>query len=121
MSSDDQRVAERPRVAFITGAAGGIGRGIAEHLAGLGYSIGLSDISESALQAVAEDSTETTGVAVSVFAADLADRESVQAAVDATVSRLGGGVRSAALGPRRQAASRASETSRIERRMRRRS
>ncbi|MFD9667697.1 SDR family oxidoreductase [Rhodococcus sp. NPDC059968] len=90
MRSDDQRVAERPRVAFITGAAGGIGRGIAEHLAELGYSIGLSDISETGLRAVASDITEATGAAVSVRAADLADRESVQAAVDATVSRLGG-------------------------------
>lgn len=90
MSSDEQRVAERPRVAFITGAAGGIGRGIAEHLAELGYSISLSDISETGLRAVAKDITEATGVAMSTSAADLADRESVQAAVDATVSRLGG-------------------------------
>jgi 3-oxoacyl-[acyl-carrier protein] reductase len=89
MSSDEQRVAERPRVAFITGAAGGIGRGIAEHLAELGYSISLSDISETGLRAVAKDITEATGVAMSTSAADLADRESVQAAVDATVSRLG--------------------------------
>ncbi len=87
MSSDEQRVAERPRVAFITGAAGGIGRGIAEHLAELGYSISLSDISETGLRAVAKDITEATGVAMSTSAADLADRESVQAAVDATVSR----------------------------------
>lgn len=90
MSSDDQRVAKRPRVAFITGAAGGIGRGIAEYLAELGYSIGISDISEGALQAVANDITKATGVAVSSRAADLGDQESVQAAVDATVSRLGG-------------------------------
>ena len=89
MNSDGQRLAPRPRVAFITGAAGGIGRGIAEHLAELGYSLGLSDISETGLRAVANDITET-GVTVSARAADLADRESVQAAVDATVSRLGG-------------------------------
>lgn len=89
MNSDGQRLAPRPRVAFITGAAGGIGRGIAEHLAELGYSLGLSDISETGLRAAANDITETSGGTVSARAADLADRESVQAAVDATVSRLG--------------------------------
>ncbi|MDV6293388.1 SDR family oxidoreductase [Rhodococcus aetherivorans] len=90
MNPDHQQSTPRARVAFITGAAGGIGRGIAEHLAELGYSLGLSDISEVALQTVANDIADATGVAVSARAADLADRQSIQAAVDATVADLGG-------------------------------
>ncbi|MGE0220441.1 SDR family NAD(P)-dependent oxidoreductase [Mycolicibacterium sp.] len=78
-----------PRRALLTGAAGGIGWGIATHLAELGYALALSDRSSESLAPLL---TEVTGTAADVtcLPADLTDPQSVTAAVDAAVARFQG-------------------------------
>ena len=88
MTAVDART--RHRRVFITGAAGGIGQGIAAHLAELGYVLALSDLSTDALQVLATRIGESTGAEAGAFPADLADAGSVRAAVDAASARFGG-------------------------------
>ncbi|MET0455746.1 MAG: SDR family NAD(P)-dependent oxidoreductase [Mycobacterium sp.] len=78
------------RSAFITGAAGGIGRGIALHLAAQGYRLAVSDISEAALDQLAEDVGTACDADTVGLQADLSDRASVGRAVNAAVDRFGG-------------------------------
>jgi 3-oxoacyl-[acyl-carrier protein] reductase len=78
------------RSAFITGAAGGIGHGIAVHLAELGYRVALSDISESALDRLAADIGERGTADVATFRADIADPVSARQAVTSATERFGG-------------------------------
>ena len=77
------------KVALVTGAAQGIGRGIALRLARDGADIALVDINEERLKAVA-DEVKSLGRKVSVFVANIADREQVFAAVDHAEAELGG-------------------------------
>lgn len=77
------------KVALVTGAAQGIGRGIALRLARDGADIALVDINEERLKAVA-DEVKSLGRKVSVFVANIADQEQVFAAVDHAEAELGG-------------------------------
>ena len=67
----------------VTGAAGGIGEGVARRLAGHGARLALIDLRADALGAVADE------VGAAAFAADLADEESTEAAMDAAIGHLG--------------------------------
>ncbi|MGW0162999.1 SDR family NAD(P)-dependent oxidoreductase [Mycobacterium sp. NPDC003323] len=80
----------RSRRALVTGAAGGIGQGIATHLAELGYALALSDVADDALRLVADRITTDTGTRVETMTANLAEAASVGPAVDAAADRLGG-------------------------------
>lgn len=76
------------RVAFVTGASRGIGKGIATAFASEGARVCLVDINESALN---ETCAELKNLGYSVLAqkADVSNREQVEAAVKNTVDAFG--------------------------------
>jgi NAD(P)-dependent dehydrogenase (short-subunit alcohol dehydrogenase family) len=77
------------RAFIVTGAASGIGRDIARHLASKGARLGLGDINEPALNQIADELEAVTGRPVTV-AGDLADEVVVDQLVTATARRFGG-------------------------------
>ncbi len=76
------------RVAFVTGAASGIGLAIARTLAAAGMRLALVDIEESALR-VASAELARGGANVLPIVADVASFESVSRAVDLACAQLG--------------------------------
>ncbi|WEK49375.1 MAG: glucose 1-dehydrogenase [Candidatus Kaistia colombiensis] len=72
------------KVAFVTGAAGGIGRGIVSRLAANGASIVVADINEEGAREVAASLPDALAVSV-----DIRDPESIDRAVAATVAAYG--------------------------------
>ncbi len=64
------------RTAVVTGAASGIGRGIALALARRGCNLALADLNETGL---AQTAAMATGVDVSTHRLDVADRQAVAA------------------------------------------
>ncbi|QEW00965.1 bifunctional aldolase/short-chain dehydrogenase [Microbacterium caowuchunii] len=76
------------RIAFVTGAASGIGKAIATRLAAEGACVVVADLDLEKAQAVAAE-LGSTDVAIGV-AANVADAAGVQAAIDATVLAFGG-------------------------------
>ncbi|MCS4505535.1 Diacetyl reductase [(S)-acetoin forming] [wastewater metagenome] len=77
------------KVALVTGAAQGIGLGIAKRLAKDGFSIALVDLKEDKLAGAARE-VEALGAKTTTFAADVGDRDAVYAAVDHAEEALGG-------------------------------
>lgn len=76
------------KVAFVTGAASGIGLGIAEALAQAGVKVMMSDIDGEALaREVAR--LAATNADVAGFRADVSLKAELQAAADATIARFG--------------------------------
>ncbi len=76
------------KVAFVTGAASGIGLGIARALAGAGMKVMLADIEKPALEAAAQ-SLRADGASIDTIVCDVADAASMVAAADATVAAFG--------------------------------
>ncbi len=74
------------RTAIVTGAARGIGAGIAQRLAAEGASVAVLDLDESAAEATASD---LAGRAMGV-ACDVSDADAVEAAVTRVAEELGG-------------------------------
>jgi glucose 1-dehydrogenase len=72
------------KATFVTGAATGIGRGIAERFADEGASVVFADRDEAGLAEVAGSDR------VVAMAVDIGDAHAVQAALDTTVERFGG-------------------------------
>jgi meso-butanediol dehydrogenase/(S,S)-butanediol dehydrogenase/diacetyl reductase len=77
------------KVALVTGAGRGIGRGIALRLAREGADIALVDVAPDGVTAVADEVTEI-GVKATTFVADVSDRDAVYAAVEHAATALGG-------------------------------
>lgn len=77
------------KVALVTGAGQGIGRGIALRLAKDGASIMLVDMKAEALEAVAAE-VRALGRKAATFVADISDREQVYAAIAQAERELGG-------------------------------
>lgn len=77
------------KVVLVTGAAQGIGRGIALRLANDGADIALVDLKADKLQDVANE-IKALGRKVSIFAADVSKRDAVYAAIDHAEKELGG-------------------------------
>jgi NAD(P)-dependent dehydrogenase (short-subunit alcohol dehydrogenase family) len=76
------------KVAVVTGAASGIGRGIAQELAARDVAVVMADVEEAPLAAAAAD-LEADGGRVLAVPTDVADAKSVEALADAAVSRFG--------------------------------
>jgi NAD(P)-dependent dehydrogenase (short-subunit alcohol dehydrogenase family) len=76
------------RVAVVTGAASGIGRGLAERFAAEGMKVVLADVEEAAL-ATAGEELAATGADVLAVRTDVASRASVAALAEASVARFG--------------------------------
>lgn len=77
------------RVYIVTGAASGIGRDIARHLAAQGAHLGLADIDAEALDRTADELDGPSGRPVTV-GGDLTDEAVAAELVSATVRRFGG-------------------------------
>ena len=75
-------------VAIVTGAAQGIGEGIAGELVREGAAVVVADVAEDGASAVAERLTSDGGRAIAV-ACDVSDEEQVRLLVDRAVSELG--------------------------------
>ena len=77
------------KVILVTGAAQGIGRGIALRLAADGADIALVDLKADKLEAVKKE-VEALGRKASTFSADVSKRDNVYAAIDHAGKELGG-------------------------------
>jgi 3-hydroxybutyrate dehydrogenase len=77
------------RVAFVTGAAGGIGLAVAEALAREGAAVGIADLDGAAAQRAAAAIGERGGRAVGL-ACDVTDEAALQGAIDRTADAHGG-------------------------------
>jgi 3-oxoacyl-[acyl-carrier protein] reductase len=101
VSSDPFRLAGR--VAFVTGAGGGLGEGICTSLAAAGAAVACADVVTGRAEKIARGVAEAGGRSLALHA-DVADRASVEGAVARTVAELGGIdilVNNAAIYPRR--------------------
>jgi NAD(P)-dependent dehydrogenase (short-subunit alcohol dehydrogenase family) len=76
------------KVAFVTGAASGIGLGIATALAQAGVKVMLCDIEDGALKSVLEN-LRRTNVDVDGVKVDVSLKSELQAGADATIARYG--------------------------------
>ena len=76
------------RTAVVTGAASGIGRGLATLLAAEGMSVVLADIEEEALAKTTSE-LAADGAVVEAVVTDVSDASSVQALADAAVATFG--------------------------------
>ncbi|MDJ0919991.1 MAG: SDR family NAD(P)-dependent oxidoreductase [Henriciella sp.] len=76
------------KVAFVTGAASGIGLGITKALAQSGVKVMMCDIEKEALDAALADLRQTNAD-VDGVQADVSLKEQLQAAADATIERFG--------------------------------
>lgn len=77
------------KVAVVTGAASGIGRGMADRFAAAGMKVVLADVEEGAL-AAATRAIVDTGAEAEAVTCDVSSRAAVDALAEVTVSRLGG-------------------------------
>jgi 2-hydroxycyclohexanecarboxyl-CoA dehydrogenase len=77
-----------PRVAFVTGAGGGIGRAIACSLAGRGVAVGVTDRDGAAAQRVADDVRGQGGQAVAAVA-DVTRPDTLETALATVEDALG--------------------------------
>ncbi|MFG3580469.1 3-oxoacyl-ACP reductase FabG [Micromonospora chersina] len=76
------------RTAVVTGAARGIGAGVARRLAREGFAVAVVDLDEAAAQPVVDEIEAAGGRALAV-GADVADEQAVRAAVDRIAGELG--------------------------------
>ncbi|MCX6620252.1 MAG: SDR family oxidoreductase [Acidobacteria bacterium] len=76
------------KVAFVTGAGSGIGRGIAQRFVEAGASVALFDINGAAARTVAEELAPQGSVLA--IEGDVAREADVEAAIEATADRFGG-------------------------------
>jgi NAD(P)-dependent dehydrogenase (short-subunit alcohol dehydrogenase family) len=75
------------RVAFITGAAGGLGRAMAEAFAAQGATVAMADANQALLEQAAAAIPHGRGVPV---VCDVSNRAAVKAAIDGVAARHGG-------------------------------
>lgn len=81
-------MSDKRRVAFITGAARGIGAGTAARLAADGIAVAIVDLDETACKATADAIVADGGTAITV-GCDVTDEAQVDAAVDHVAAELG--------------------------------
>ena len=88
MTTQNTNTAQTSRVAIVTGAARGIGAGVAKRLAEDGLAVAVLDLDENACKAVVEE-IEAAGGRAAAFGVDVADEVAVHDAVDRIVAELG--------------------------------
>ena len=76
------------RMALVTGAGSGIGRGIASMLGAPGAAVAVVDLDEAAARSTAQDILQAGGKAAA-FAADVSKTEQIDRAVSAAIAELG--------------------------------
>jgi len=76
------------RTVVITGAARGIGQGVAQRLGAEGANVVVADLNEEGAKATAASIADAGGKAIGV-GCDVGDRDSVKAALDAAVAEFG--------------------------------
>jgi NAD(P)-dependent dehydrogenase (short-subunit alcohol dehydrogenase family) len=76
------------RIAVVTGAASGIGRATAQHLAGKGCAVAIADIDEQGLAETAR-SISALGRQVSTHIVDVSDKQRMQAFADEVIATHG--------------------------------
>lgn len=76
------------KVVFITGAASGIGNGLARALAQRGACVAIADVRADAIDQAAHDLRDT-GAAIEPFTVDVADRAAMAACAASVVDRFG--------------------------------
>lgn len=79
----------RDKVAVVTGAASGIGRGLAERFAAEGMRVVLADVEAGALE-TAESEMRESGADILTVRTDVSKAGDVQALAEATLDRFGG-------------------------------
>ncbi len=77
------------KVAVVTGGAQGIGRAIAEALAGQGANVVVADLQEEKAEATAGELTANTGQRAIAVKVDVADSASAKAMIDRTMDEFG--------------------------------
>ena len=77
------------KTVVVTGAARGIGRGIAEKLGGMGASIVIADVKETEMDETADELREE-GVTVETVVCDVASKSDTERLAERTVDRFGG-------------------------------
>ena len=77
------------KTAFVTGAASGIGLGVATRLAQAGVRVMMCDIEQAALEAAVVELKRTTNADIDAVLADVSLRAELQAAADAAIDRFG--------------------------------
>ena len=85
-----QSEASAPRVAIVTGGSRGIGRSVARHLAGDGFSIVIGYASNKGEAAAAVAEVEAKGAKAIAVAADVADEHAVASLFDQAEQAFGG-------------------------------
>jgi 3-oxoacyl-[acyl-carrier protein] reductase len=81
-------VTERIRTAVVTGAARGIGAGVAKRLSSDGFAVAVLDLDEGACSPVVDEIVGSGGKALAV-AIDVSDEASVDRAVSTVVEKMG--------------------------------
>ena len=79
---------EAPRTAIVTGAARGIGAGVAKRLARDGFAVAVLDLDEDACKPVVAEIEAAGGKALAV-GCDVSDEQAVEAAVERVAAELG--------------------------------
>ena len=79
----------KDKVSLITGAASGLGKGIAIKFAENGSHVVIADLDLTVAQATADELTKEFGVSTLAVQMDVTSEEQVQAGVDATIAKFG--------------------------------